>query len=67
MTGYTYGGHPLGCAAGLAVLDIVEKENLPANAAHMGEYLLSHWQTFESLFPSVGNAWQRVDGRHRSG
>jgi len=55
MTGYTYGGHPLGCAAGLAVLDIVEKENLPANAAHMGEYLLSQLKTFESLFPSVGN------------
>ena len=55
MTGYTYGGHPLGCAAGLAVLDIVEKENLPANAAHMGEYLLSQLQTFESLFSSVGN------------
>ncbi|MGL9734980.1 MAG: aminotransferase class III-fold pyridoxal phosphate-dependent enzyme [Symbiopectobacterium sp.] len=37
MTGFTYGGHPLACAAGLAMLDIVEQENLPANAAHQGE------------------------------
>lgn len=55
MTGYTYGGHPLGCAAGLAVLDIVEKENLPANAAHMGEYLLSQLQAFPEEFPLVGD------------
>ncbi|MCL2893624.1 aminotransferase class III-fold pyridoxal phosphate-dependent enzyme [Brenneria tiliae] len=55
MTGYTYGGHPLACAAGLAVLDIVEHENLPANAAHMGEYLLGRLQSFEQRFPSVGD------------
>ncbi|PWC12436.1 aspartate aminotransferase family protein [Brenneria roseae subsp. americana] len=55
MTGYTYGGHPLGCAAALAVLDIVENENLPANAAHMGEYLLGQLQSFEQRFRSVGN------------
>ncbi|PWC22587.1 aminotransferase class III-fold pyridoxal phosphate-dependent enzyme [Brenneria nigrifluens DSM 30175 = ATCC 13028] len=55
MTGYTYGGHPLACAAGLAVLDIVEKENLPVNAAHMGEYLLGRLQSFEQRFPSVGD------------
>jgi putrescine aminotransferase len=55
MTGFTYGGHPLACAAALAVLDIVEKENLPANAAHMGEYLLSQLQPFEQHYRSVGN------------
>ncbi|MFK0573158.1 aminotransferase class III-fold pyridoxal phosphate-dependent enzyme [Endozoicomonas sp.] len=26
--GYTYSGHPVACAAGLAALDIYEKENL---------------------------------------
>ncbi|KAA8998510.1 aminotransferase class III-fold pyridoxal phosphate-dependent enzyme [Affinibrenneria salicis] len=55
MTGYTYGGHPLACAAGLAVLDIVEKEDLPANAAHMGEYLLGQLKPFAQRFPSVGD------------
>lgn len=34
--GYTYSGHPLGAAAANAVLDIVEGENLPGNAARVG-------------------------------
>lgn len=54
MQGYTYGGHPLGCAAGLAVLDIVEKEDLPANAAKMGDVLLNQLKSFEEKFPSDG-------------
>lgn len=54
MQGYTYGGHPLGCAAALAVLDIVEKEDLPANAAEMGSYLISELKPFESTYKSVG-------------
>ena len=31
--GYTYSGHPLACAAGLATLDIYEREELFARAA----------------------------------
>lgn len=38
--GYTSTGHPLGCAAANAVLDIVERENLPENARIQGERLL---------------------------
>lgn len=41
MHGYTASGHPLGCAAALACLEIVEKEDLPANAAKMGARLLA--------------------------
>jgi beta-alanine--pyruvate transaminase len=33
--GYTYSGHPLACAAGLATLKIYEREDLFANAARM--------------------------------
>lgn len=33
--GYTYSGHPVACAAGLATLDIYEREGLFANAAAM--------------------------------
>jgi L-2,4-diaminobutyrate transaminase len=39
--GYTYSGHPLGAAAALAALDIVERERLAENAASVGDYLLS--------------------------
>ena len=35
--GGTYGGSPIGCAAGLAVLDIIEKEGLCTRARAIGE------------------------------
>lgn len=41
MHGYTSTGHPVACAAALACLDIVEKEDLPGNAARMGARLLA--------------------------
>ena len=34
--GYTYSGHPVACAAALAVLDILEAEHLVARAARLG-------------------------------
>ncbi|HBD97698.1 MAG TPA: hypothetical protein DC060_05815, partial [Gemmatimonadetes bacterium] len=36
--GYTYSGHPVGAAAALANLDIIEGEGLVANAAEVGAY-----------------------------
>jgi adenosylmethionine-8-amino-7-oxononanoate aminotransferase len=40
MHGFTATGHPIACAAALACLDIVEKEDLPGNAAVMGQRLI---------------------------
>ena len=37
--GYTYSGHPAGCAAALKTLEIYERDNLYANAARVGDYL----------------------------
>ena len=37
--GYTYSGHPLACAAGMATLDIYEQENLFARATVLND----HW------------------------
>lgn len=39
--GYTYSGHPVGCAAALKTLEIYDRDNIYANAAAMGEYLQS--------------------------
>lgn len=39
MLGTTFGGNHLACAAGLAVLEVMENEQLIANAEKMGEYL----------------------------
>lgn len=38
MHGFTYSGHPVGGAVGMANLDIMEREALPANAAKIGPY-----------------------------
>lgn len=37
--GYTYSGHPVGCAAALKTLEIYERDGLYEHAARMGEYL----------------------------
>ncbi|MDG1846591.1 MAG: aspartate aminotransferase family protein [Acidimicrobiales bacterium] len=39
MHGYTYSGHPAACAAGLAVIEILERENIVANSKDVGAYL----------------------------
>ena len=39
--GTTFGGNHLGCAGALAVLDVIEKDNLVDNAAKVGEYLIN--------------------------
>lgn len=40
MLGTTFGGNHLACAAALAVVEVMEKENLMANAAEVGNYLM---------------------------
>ncbi len=37
--GTTYGGNPLACSAALAVIEIIEREGLLANAQRVGNYL----------------------------
>lgn len=41
MLGTTFGGNHLACAAAIAVIDVLEKENLIENARKVGEYLVS--------------------------
>lgn len=40
MLGTTFGGNHLACAAALAVLEVIQEEQLLANAAMVGEYLM---------------------------
>jgi acetylornithine/N-succinyldiaminopimelate aminotransferase len=39
--GSTFGGNPLACTAGLAVMKIMKEEKLPENAAKLGSYIKS--------------------------
>lgn len=40
LLGTTFGGNHLACAAGLAVLEVLEQENLVAHARELGNYLM---------------------------
>lgn len=40
MLGTTFGGNHLACAAAIAVLDVMEREQLIANAQQVGDYLI---------------------------
>jgi len=49
MLGTTFGGNHLACAAALAVLEVIESENLMENAVATGDYLLKELQKTEGL------------------
>ncbi len=53
--GGTYGGNPLSCVAGLAVFDIVEKENLLARGQGIGEKIRSSFLEMQQRYPVVGD------------
>lgn len=49
MLGTTFGGNHLACAAGIAVLEIFELENLVENARKVGEYLITELRKIPQL------------------
>jgi len=49
MLGTTFGGNHLACAAGLAVLEVMEQENLMQNAANIGTYLIDELKKFKQV------------------
>jgi len=55
MHAYTYSAHPVGCSVALAMLNIIEKESFPAQAAAKGERLLSELQAALGGHPNVGD------------
>lgn len=49
MLGTTFGGNHLACAAGLAVLEVIEKENLMENAKQLEAYFRSRAATISQI------------------
>ena len=47
--GTTFGGNHLACAAALAVLEVMEKDNLMKNAEEIGNYLITELKKFEQV------------------
>lgn len=53
--GFTSAGNPLACAAGLAVLEVIESEGLVANAERMGALLKAELTGLMERYPFIGD------------
>jgi 4-aminobutyrate aminotransferase-like enzyme len=51
----TFGGNPVSCAVGLAVLDIIRDERLQENALDTSAYLLQRLRELAERHPSIGD------------
>jgi 4-aminobutyrate aminotransferase/(S)-3-amino-2-methylpropionate transaminase len=52
--GGTFGGNPVACEAALAVLDLIEKENLNARANHLGEIFRKRAMKWQQQWDLIG-------------
>ncbi|MDH3759368.1 MAG: 4-aminobutyrate--2-oxoglutarate transaminase [Gammaproteobacteria bacterium] len=50
--GGTYAGSPLGCVAGLAMIDVIEEEKLADSANHVAEVFRSRLDALQAKFPT---------------
>ncbi len=51
----TYGGNPVSCAIGMAVLDVIENEHLQQNAHKVGRHLLEGFRGLMDKYPLIGD------------
>jgi 4-aminobutyrate aminotransferase/(S)-3-amino-2-methylpropionate transaminase len=52
--GGTYGGNPVACAAGLAVLEVFEEENMLDKAVALGKKLRARFEIWQKQFNIIG-------------
>jgi len=57
MDGYfnTFGGNPVSAAAALAVLDVIENENLQQNALDMGQHIVNGLNALAGIHDVIGD------------
>lgn len=55
VSGHTYSAHPTACAAGLAVLDAIEREGLLENVRVQSEWMLNEFRSYGESSPHVGD------------
>ncbi len=51
----TFGGNPVSCAVGMAVLDVIEREGLKANACSVGSCIMDGLRGLKKSFPLIGD------------
>jgi len=52
---FTFGGHPVSCAAGAAAIDFINEENLPEKAARQGDRLTKRLNEMMAKCKSIGD------------
>lgn len=53
--GGTYGGSPLGCAAALTVIDLIEKKDLPGRAQEVGARMVAKLKELQGKYEMIGD------------
>lgn len=51
----TFGGNPVCCAAALANIEFIEREQLPARAAENGAYAMTRLRELQTRYPVIGD------------
>ncbi|XP_050399414.1 alanine--glyoxylate aminotransferase 2, mitochondrial [Patella vulgata] len=51
----TFGGNPVACAVGMAVLEIIKEDNLQEHCAELGSYMLTELENMKSEFKCIGD------------
>ena len=51
----TFGGNPVSCACGIAVLDVIEEEGLQQNARDLGALFLNGLESLKERHPMIGD------------
>jgi 4-aminobutyrate aminotransferase-like enzyme len=51
----TFGGNPVSCRAAIAVIDVIEKENLIEHARNVGIYLLNKFKAIGEKYDLIGD------------
>jgi len=51
----TFGGNPVSCAAGLAVLDVLQEEKLQENALHVGQHWIGELKKLQQAHALIGD------------
>ena len=51
----TFGGNPVSCAVGLAVLDVIEEEKLQENALRIGDRMKKGLEKLKAKYPLIGD------------
>ncbi len=56
----TTGGNPMACAAAIATIHVILRDNLPQRAAELGDYFMGELNTMREEFPGI---YEKITGK----